>query len=62
MKTKIIPADQDERDFFAHVHSMAYREVIEQMFGWEAKKLYERHGFEVNEANDIQWNMVYKVA
>ena len=43
------------------------------VFGWEgrnylrvltlkddhrAKKLYERHGFEVTEANDLHWNMV----
>ena len=145
MDAKIIPADEGERDFFAHVHNTAYREVIEQMFGWdaerqksnayrafdegyinlilldnekagvigweerddyfwlkeffllpeyqnqgfgskiledyidvakarkmdirlrtlkanmEAKKLYERYGFEVMEATDIHWKMIYKV-
>ncbi len=145
MRIEIIPADEDERDFFACVHNTAYREVIEQMFGWdaerqkanayrafdegdinlilldnqkagvigweerenyfwlkeffllpayqkqgfgseilegyidlakarkmeirlrtlkaniEAKKLYERYGFEVTEATDIHWKMIYKV-
>lgn len=35
---KYIPAIEKDRDFFIHVHHAAYRETIEEMFGWDEKR------------------------
>ena len=38
MKLKYILAAEEDRAFFIHVHHTAYRDVIEDMFGWDEKR------------------------
>jgi len=38
MQIKLIPATEKDRAFFRNVHHLAYRDVIEPMFGWDEKK------------------------
>jgi ribosomal protein S18 acetylase RimI-like enzyme len=38
MQVKLIPATEMDREFFRKAHHLAYRDVIEPMFGWDDKK------------------------
>jgi len=35
MKAKLVPATENDRFFFRQAHHLAYRAVIEVMFGWD---------------------------
>ncbi len=35
MEIDLVPAAEDERTFFRQAHHLAYRDVIEPMFGWD---------------------------
>jgi GNAT superfamily N-acetyltransferase len=37
MQIRLIPATESDRTFFRNVHHLAYRDVIESMFGWDEK-------------------------
>ena len=37
MMIELIPATENDRAFFRRAHHLAYRDVIESMFGWDEK-------------------------
>jgi GNAT superfamily N-acetyltransferase len=38
MNITLIAAEEEDRTFFRHAHHLAYRPVIEEMFGWNETK------------------------
>ena len=38
MKIRYEIAYEKHRGFFIHVHHTAYRDIVEEMFGWDKKK------------------------
>ena len=38
LELRYIPTTKEDRKFFIHVHHTAYRDTIEEMFGWDEKR------------------------
>ena len=57
MKLKYILTEEKDRAFFIHVHHTAYRDTIEEMFGWDEKRQDELANRPFDEGGiHIIWN------
>ncbi|MCI5060055.1 MAG: GNAT family N-acetyltransferase [Alphaproteobacteria bacterium] len=65
MDLKYVLANESDRSFFVHVHHVAYRDTIEQMFGWDealqdkqANKAFDEGGIHIVNYNDVPIGVV----
>ena len=57
MNLKYLPAIEQDRAFFIHVHHTAYRDTIEEMFGWDEERQDELANLPFDEGGiNIVWN------
>lgn len=58
MNVELIPAEEKDRAFFRHVHHVAYRKVIESMFGWDEARQDAAADSDFKDRNPhiIRWN------